>query len=102
MAEGKALLPHFEISGEGSCVGGECPDPPLDNWPKLVWQPEHPTHGAKVITEDGRASVEAIATAACETSNLDALAARFGTTSHHAAQAIDYALAAGFLSHGDR
>jgi hypothetical protein len=99
MAQGKALLLHFEIVGEGSCVGGTHPDPPLDFWPKLAWQPKHPVHGAKVITEDGRASVEEIATAACETPSYDALADRFGTTPDHIAQAVDYAVSAGFLSH---
>jgi hypothetical protein len=97
MAEGKALLQNYEVCGEGSCVGGTHPDPPLDAWPKLVWHPRHPVHGPKVITEDGRASVEEIASAACETPNLDALADRFSTTPDHVAQAVGYALAAGYL-----
>lgn len=97
MAQGKADLHKYEVSGQGSCVGGTHPDPPLDKWPKLAWHPKHPVHGARVITEDGVASVEEIASAACETPNLDVLAERFHTSPEHVAQAIDYAVAAKYL-----
>ena len=61
----------------------------------MVW---HPKHGNKVFTEDQAATVEDIALAACETPDVVALAARFGTTAEHARQAIDYVLAAAFLA----
>lgn len=76
--------------GEGRCEGGARPDPPIDRYPLLAWA------GGAVRTEDGRASVSEIAVAFAETPSLDALAARFGTTPHHAAQAMDYAIEAGF------
>jgi hypothetical protein len=97
MAEGKASVAKFTVKGEGSCVGGKHPDPPLDKFPRLAWTVSHPRHGSKVFTEDQAAAVEDIALAACETPDYEALAARFGTTPEHVRQAIDYALSAGFL-----
>jgi hypothetical protein len=81
-------------------VGGKHPDPPLDHWPLLAWCPDHAGHGSKVFTEDGAATVEDIASHACEMADFEALAARFGTTADHAAQAVEYALAAGYLGQG--
>jgi uncharacterized protein (DUF433 family) len=92
-----ANLPPLRIVGTASCVGGKHPDPPIDKHPLLCWGVSHPVHGSKVFTNDQRASVEDIAIAACETPNLDTLAAKFGTTAEHVRQAIDYALAAKFL-----
>ena len=97
MAGVKVDLDTVRVTGEGSCVGGRHPDPPLDGYPRLAWMVSHPVHGSRVFTEDGKASVEQIGLAVAETPNLDALAARFGTTADHVAQAIDYALKAGFL-----
>lgn len=79
-------------------MGGKHPDPPLDAYPLLCWAVSHPIHGSKVFTEDGSASVEAIAMAAAESSNTEAIAAKYGTTPAHVEQAIAYALAAMFLS----
>lgn len=90
-------LSTLKIAGEASCVGGKHPDPPLDSYPLLTWSPRHERHGAKVCTEDGKASVEAIALAAVETQDYDRLASLFGTTPDHVAQAVDYAIEAGFL-----
>ena len=97
MADATAVLPLLKIVGTGACVGGKHPEPPIDKHPLLCWAVSHPKHGAKVFTEDQAASVEDIAIAACETPNLDALAARFGTTPEHVRQAVDYALQAHYL-----
>ncbi len=97
MADGKADLARFTITGTGSCVGGKHPDPPLDGFPKLAWMVSHPVHGSKVFTEDQKASVEDIAIAACETPDYEALASRFGTSAEHISQAVAYAVKAGFL-----
>lgn len=98
MASADVNLTTFHCTGKADCVGGKHPDPPLDTYPLLVWGPAHPTHGDKVGTEDGKATVEAIALALAESPDFDALAARFGTTPEHARQAVDYALAAGFMA----
>ena len=87
------------VQGEATCIGGRHPDPPLDDFPLLVWCPDHHKHGSLVFTEDGAASVHDVAVAACETPNYDVLAAKFGTTAEHAAQAVNYALKASFLKH---
>jgi len=97
MSQGIVTLTKFVVQGDGSCVGGKHPDPPLDKFPRLAWMVSHPRHGSKVFTEDQAATVEDIAMTACETPDHEALAARFGTTAEHVRQAIDYALAAGFL-----
>ena len=97
MASGSISLQDLKVVGTGSCVGGKHPDPPIDKYPLLAWMVKHPRHESKVFTEDQAASVEDIAVAACETPNLDVLAARFGTTAEHVRQAVDYALAAHFL-----
>ncbi len=97
MADATAVLPKLKIVGTGSCVGGRHPEPPIDKHPLLCWAVSHPKHGSKVFTEDGAASVEEIAVAACETPDYAALAARFGTTADHVAQAVDYAVKAHFL-----
>lgn len=94
-------LHEIHCTGKAECVGGKHPDPPLDKWPLLVWSPSHEQHGKNVFTEDGSATVEDIATAACETPNYEALAGRFHTTPEHVAQAVDYAFASGFLNHGE-
>lgn len=97
MAQGIASLTKFVVKGEGSCIGGKHPDPTLDGFPKLAWMVWHPKHGNKVFTEDQAATVEDIALAVCETPDYEALAARFGTTHEHIAQAIEYAVRAKFL-----
>jgi hypothetical protein len=98
MATGTATLGRFAVKGDGSCIGGKHPDPPLDKFPKLAWAVWHPKHGNKVFTEDQAVTVEDIAIAACEVHDLDVLAARFKTTPEHARQAIEYALAAQYLA----
>jgi hypothetical protein len=85
------------VVGTGECVGGKHPDPPLDNFPLLVWCSAHPVHGSQVHTEDGKVTVEDLAVALPETPDLVVLAERYGTTEEHARQAIDYATQAGLL-----
>ena len=80
-------LIRLRCAGKASCAGGEQPDPPLDAYPLLAFV------DSQVITEDGAASVEAIGLAVAEMPDLAALADRFGTTHHHIAQALEYALA---------
>lgn len=88
----------LSVTGEASCVGGKHPDPPLDKYPLLAWSVSHPEHGAKVFTEDGKASVESIAVEAAVSPSFQVVADKFSTTLDHVAQAVDYALRAGFLS----
>lgn len=98
MADANVDLSTLRCTGDAACVGGKHPDPPLDAWPLLVWCPAHAEHGAKVFTEDGKASVHDLAVALAECPDLAKLAARFGTSEAHASQAISYALAAGFMA----
>jgi len=97
MADAEISLGTLKCVGTASCLGGKHPDPPLDAFPLLAWMVSHPRHGSKVFTEDGTASVEAIALDASTTSSYEALAAQHGTTPEHVRQAIEYALAAKFL-----
>ena len=91
-------LSNIKLSGKGTCDGGANPRPPLHDYPLLGWcHTGHPKHGTCVFTEDQKASVEEIASVAAETPNLQAIANRFGTTRDHVAQAIQYAINAGFL-----
>jgi hypothetical protein len=64
----------------------------LDGYPLLAHAPAQ--WGPGVRTEDVGASVAEIAVAAAESPDHDALAARFGTTPAHIAEAVRYALAA--------
>ncbi len=98
MSDSAVSLGSLKCVGTADCVGGKHPDPPLDKFPLLAWMVSHPKHGSKVFTEDQAASVEDIALAACETPSYDALAAKFSTTPEHFRQAIEYALAARFLT----
>lgn len=93
----KVDVSNLKLIGNASCMGGKFPDPPLSGFSLLAWSVWHEKHGNQVFTEDGAASVQDIAIAACETPNYEALAARFGTTTEHVAQAIEYALRAKFL-----
>ncbi len=90
-------LGALKCVGTASCVGGKHPDPPLDAFPLLAWMVSHPRHGSKIFTEDGAASVEAVALEAAVMPSYEALAVKHGTTSEHVRQAIEYALAAKFL-----
>jgi hypothetical protein len=79
-------------AGVGECVGGKHPDPPLDDYPLLVWTGDHAKFGKMVvILEDQKASVEQVALEYCAAPNLDAIATKFGTTGEHVMQAVDYA-----------
>ncbi|MGO9110672.1 MAG: hypothetical protein ACLP9L_15740 [Thermoguttaceae bacterium] len=98
MSTSAVNLSTLKCVGTASCVGGKHPDPPLDKFPLLAWMVSHPRHGSKVFTEDGAASVEDIAIDATQMPSYEALAAKHGTTAEHVRQAIDYALAAKFLS----
>ena len=68
----------------------------LDDYPHLVFAPLQ--HGPGIRTEDNGTAVADIAAAAAETPDYAALAARFRTTADHVADAIRYALAAGYAS----
>jgi hypothetical protein len=78
-------------------VGGQHPDPDIDDYPLLAWQPGHDDHGSTVFTEDGAANVHDIAVAYAERPDPDALAKRFHTSVNHIHQAVAYAARAGFL-----
>ncbi len=97
MADGQANLGKLTVIGQGTCVGGAQPNPPLDGFPGLCWMPDHPVFGNRVFTDDQKASVFDIAVRACEQPDQAALAAQFGTTPARVADAINYALKAGFL-----
>ncbi len=97
MATAKVDFDGLKCTGKANCVGGKHPDPPLDRWPLLAWMVNHPDHGSKVFTEDGRASVEQIALDIATMHDYEAVAAKYGTTPDHVAQAVDYAVAAGYL-----
>ncbi len=91
-------LHTLKCTGTADCVGGKHPDPPLDAFPLLAWMVKHPRHESKVFTEDGAASVEAIALDVVTTPDYQALAVKHGTTVEHVRQAVDYAVKAGFLA----
>ena len=92
-------LDKLKVVGQAACVGGRSPSPGLHGYPLLAWMHAgHPAHGTDVFTEDGKASVGAIARALAESPSFDALAARFGTSRDHVVQALDYAVEAGLLS----
>ncbi len=90
-------LTALKCVGSASCIGGKHPDPPLDKFPLLAWMVSHPRHGSRVFTEDGAASVEAIALDVATTPNYEALATVHHTTAEHVRQAVDYAIEAQFL-----
>lgn len=77
--------------GFATCEGGQHPDPPIHDYPLLVWV------GGEVRTEDGKATTRDIVLAAGAGMPFDVIAARFGTTPEHARQALDYAIAASLL-----
>ncbi len=97
MPENNVQLAKLKVVGTGSCVGGKYPDPPIDGFHLLVFDPFLTKHPGKVSLEDGSASVEDVAVALAVLPDLESLAARFGTTPEHVRQAIDYAVKAGFL-----
>lgn len=68
----------------------------LDGYPHLVYAPGQ--HGPGIRTEDNGTPVANIASAAAETPDYAALATRFGTTADHVADAIRYAVEAGFVA----
>jgi len=100
MTDARIILSTLKCEGEASCVGGIFPPHNMGKWPLLAWGVYHPTFGTKVFTQDQAASVEAIALDAATTPSYEALAAKHGTTAEHVRQAIEFALAAGFLSQG--
>jgi len=98
MADAAVQFQDLKVKGEGVCIGGHHPDPPLDAYPLLCWSEDHPRFGRMTIhLEDNRASVEQVALALATTPSVEALTATFGTSPEHIRQAIDYAVAAGFL-----
>lgn len=88
-------LENLKIVGTADCVGGLHPEPPIHDYSLLVYAPAQ--YGVGVWTEDGKASVDQISAAIVELLTMEAVAARFGTTVDHVAQAVDYALKAGYL-----
>jgi uncharacterized protein (DUF433 family) len=94
-------LKGVKFAGRAASTGGHRPRVPLDHvsYSLLAWTHHgHPKHGHDVFTEDGKASVTAIAQAAAESPSIDALAAKFGTSRAHVIQALDYAVEAGYLA----
>jgi hypothetical protein len=83
---------NLAATGEGSCIGGQSPDPPLDDFPLLAFS------GGVVCLGDGSATVVEIATRRATMSDPRAIAARYHTTEEYVTQAIDYAIKAGWLS----
>lgn len=71
--------------GFGSCEGGFRPEPPIDDFPLLVW-----VDGA-VRLEDGKATVVEVLAKFAEVHSMGHTAAHFGTTTHHVIQAVRYA-----------
>ncbi len=81
-----------KTTGSGGCVGGAPePNPPIHDFPLLVWS------DGQVRTEDGRTTVRDIARAYPDDPRIGTLAARFGTSHSHIAQAVQYAVKAGLL-----
>jgi hypothetical protein len=97
MGVGRIEVAGLTVKGEGSCIGGKHPDPPLDNFPLLCWMPSHPQFGSMVFLEDGKASVEQVALSIVQLLSYNAVALYFGTTPEHVTQAVTYANLAGYL-----
>jgi uncharacterized protein (DUF433 family) len=70
----------------------------LDDYPRLVYAPGQ--HGPGIRTEDNGTPVEDVAGAVAETPDYAALAAKFQTTPEHVAEAVRYAVAAGYATAG--
>ncbi len=70
----------------------------LDGYPHLVYAPAQ--HGPGIRTENNGTKVEDIASAVSETPDYEILAARFGVTTDHVADAVRYAVAVGFAAVG--
>lgn len=70
----------------------------LDGYPLLVFAPIE--HGPGIRTEDNGTLVSDIATAAAESPDFGQLAAKFGTTEAHVADALKYAVATGYATNG--
>lgn len=69
---------NVKIIASANCIGGSQPDPPIVDYPLLAWTPEKGVH-----TEDGKISIHDLK--------------RFGSTSNHIKQIVDYAVKAGLL-----
>jgi hypothetical protein len=82
----EVLFGIVEAEGKGECSGGSAPDPPIDDFPLLVWD------GHEVKLEDGRATVWQIASVSLSSASL---ANRLGTTEDHINQARAYLSRAG-------
>ncbi len=65
----------------------------LDGYPHLVYAPIF--HGPGIRTEDKGVKVEDIAAEFAVNPSYEGVAAKFGTTAEHVADAIRYAVAAG-------
>ncbi len=99
-------LSKATLTGKGSCDGGAKPRHDgfhpglsLDNYPLLAWcHTGHPLHGDSVFTADQKASVDAIAKEVGVAPNLEAIAAKFGTTVDFVTEALDYAVKAGVIA----
>lgn len=70
----------------------------LDGYPLLTFAPLQ--HGAGIRTEDNGTPVADIAVAAVQTPDLATLAAKFGTSAAHVADALKYAVATGYATNG--
>jgi hypothetical protein len=89
-------LSELHLDALARCTGGEGPDPPLDGFPGLCWQKDHPRFGNRVFAADQRASVEELAGAILETPDYEGVAAKWGTRVEYVEQAVDYAIRATF------
>lgn len=95
---GEVATERLKITGAAHAEPGSQPVPPIIDFPLLVWSPLQ--WGEDVYTEDGKASVAQIVQAMLKLLDFDAVAARFGTTTDHVEQALDYALRARDLEAG--
>jgi hypothetical protein len=68
----------------------------LDGYPLLTFAPLQ--HGAGIRTEDNGTPVSDIADAAAASPDLGTLAAKFGTSEAHVADALKYAVATGYAT----
>jgi hypothetical protein len=97
--DGSVEIGKLHCTGKGFCTGGRHPSPPLHGHGLLCWTHlKHPKFGFGVYLEDQSASVEQVALELAVTPELGAIAAKFGTSATHVAQAIDYAIKANLIA----
>lgn len=85
-------LPEIRLSAELSCLH-KPGAVRLDGYPRLVYAPAQ--HGREVRTEDHGVKVSDIVVAFAATPDPETVAAAFGTSPEHVAEAVRYAVEAG-------